>query len=41
MPQSMVYSDDYENEELRGKTKGIKAVFSERGLWQLDYVWFA
>lgn len=30
----MVYSDDYENEELRGKPKGIKAVLSERGLWQ-------
>ncbi|CCI11631.1 unnamed protein product [Albugo candida] len=34
VPQSMVYSDDYENEELRGKPKGIKAVLSERGLWQ-------
>ncbi|CCI11476.1 unnamed protein product [Albugo candida] len=30
----MVCSDDYENEELRGKPNGVKAVLSERGLWQ-------
>ena len=41
MPQSMVYSDDHENEELHGKKKRIKAVLCERGLWQLAYVWFA
>lgn len=32
--QRMVFADDYPDEKLRGKPKGIKQVLIERGLWK-------
>jgi len=31
--QSMVFPNDYPNEKLRGKPKGLKIILEERGLW--------
>ncbi|KAA8914313.1 hypothetical protein FN846DRAFT_758996, partial [Sphaerosporella brunnea] len=33
LPQAMVYPDNYKDVFLRGKTKGLKVVLKERGLW--------
>ena len=32
--QMMVFPDDYHDEALRGKAKGMKKILEERGLWQ-------
>ena len=32
--QMMVFPDDYHDEALRGKAKGMKKILKERGLWQ-------